>query len=118
MLGALVAADVDDVPIAPVGDHAGDGTIVLQYGIRGDRSAMQDMIDALARDAVRVLDALKGAGIAAPVPLQSLQIQRSPRPPKPESKMPIGLREYVCKAGFYCPTSLAFTISVTSSAGG
>lgn len=35
--------------------------------------------------AVRVHDALKGAGIGVPVPQQSLHIQRTPKGPKPES---------------------------------
>jgi small-conductance mechanosensitive channel len=75
-----------------VATHPAPEVVLLRFGA----SSIDFGVRAWSRDfatsatvrtdlAVRVLDALKGAGIAAPVPLQSLQIQRSPRPPKPES---------------------------------
>jgi hypothetical protein len=49
MLRALVAPDMDDIPIAGSGDHAGHRPIVLQYCVGADRRAVQCMVNCRAR---------------------------------------------------------------------
>ena len=52
VLRTLVAADVQDVAVALVGDHARPRPVVLEYGIGGDGGAVKDVIDTLGGDLV------------------------------------------------------------------
>ncbi len=58
VLGSLVATDVDDVAVAPGGDHPGGRTSALEHRVGGDGGPVQDVIDGWARDAVRPAQSL------------------------------------------------------------
>jgi hypothetical protein len=62
---AIVAAHLEDVFEAGIGEDAGDGTLVLKHGVESERSAMDEGIEIVAIDAEaadRGVDA--GGGIA------------------------------------------------------
>ena len=45
VLRALVAADMQDVAIAAVGDHAGPGAVMLEHSVGRNGGAVEDVID-------------------------------------------------------------------------
>ena len=63
VLRPLMAADMQNVPIAAIDDHAGPGAVVLQHGIGGDGGAVEHGVDAVRLDALpeeERADALEG----------------------------------------------------------